>query len=76
MTPASSVRAFRVLVLPILQWKNILLEGGFVEHFVERLELRTEMWEGEVTLSEEYFHSSTLSTLFLFVNLGLAPMEV
>lgn len=27
----------------------------------------------EVTLSEEYFHSSTLSMLFLLVNLGLAP---
>lgn len=27
----------------------------------------------EITLSEEYFHSSTLSMLFLLVNLGLAP---
>lgn len=37
------------------------------------LECRTEMWEREITLSEEYFHSSTLSMLFLLVNLGLAP---
>lgn len=28
MTLASSVHALRVLVLPILQWKHILLEGG------------------------------------------------
>lgn len=29
----------------------------------------------EITLSEEYFHSSTLSMLFLLVNLGLAPTK-
>lgn len=56
----------------------ITLWGGMCESLLQThfsLECCTDMWEKEITLSEEYFHSSTLSMLFLLVNLGLAPME-
>lgn len=46
-----------------------IVREGLITYF--RLECHTEICE--ITLSEENFHSSTLSMLFLLVNLGLAP---
>lgn len=56
----------------------ITLRGEMCESLLQThfsLACRTDMREREITLSEEYFHSSTLSMLFLLVNLGLAPLE-
>lgn len=61
-----------VLVVTILQEQNSMLKR---ERQNLKVNFVSEMWETDITLSVEYFHSSTLSMLFLLVNFGLAPTE-
>lgn len=68
----SAVKEHTVRAGLITLWGE-MCESPLQTHF--SLACCTDMREREITLSEEYFHSSTLSMLFLLVNLGLAPME-